>query len=101
MQLLDTSRLVLAGATIALQAALALPRFMPNRTLLLCLLAYTTVLAVLVARRAGWLDSAVFGVQGLDEEPAEVALFAGTFAWTLLLLVLHAVPYKGQFLSKL
>ena len=100
MQLLDTSRLVLAGATFALQAALALPRFMHKHTLTLCLLTYGTVLGILMARRAGWLDSALFGVHGLDEEPAEVALFAGTFAWSLLLLVLHTVPHKGQLHAK-
>ena len=92
MQLLDASRLALAGATIALQASAALPRVVPARTTTLSLLAYAAVLAVLAASRAGWLDSAALGVRGPDEEPAEVALFACTFAWTLLLLVLHAVP---------
>ena len=94
MQLLDASRLVLACATLALLAALALPRFVPARTTQLSLLAYAGMLILMVARRAGWLGSATLDAFDFDEESAEVALFASTFAWMLLLVALEAVPFS-------
>jgi hypothetical protein len=93
MQLLDASRLVLASATLALLASLALPRFAPVPTSRLSLLAYAAMLVLIVARRTGWLGSTTLDAIDFDEEPAEVALFACTFAWTLLLIATKAVPF--------
>ena len=93
MQLLDASRLVLASATLALLAALALPRFVPAPTIKLSVLAYAVMLVLIVARRAGWLGSATLETLEFEEETTEVALFACTFAWTLLLVVVEAVPF--------
>ena len=116
MQLIDSSRLVLAGATIALLAAYAVPAFVPEATKKIALLAYAVTLAVGVVVRAGWLDSGAIGIAGLaplrgaggvgvavveatdgpgDAEPAELALFATTFAWLLLLVATEAVG-KGK-----
>lgn len=112
MQLIDASRLVLAGATLALLAAYAVPPFVPETTKKIALLAYAVTLAVGVVVRAKWLDSGALGIAGLtplrgvggvgvvvveptdsesDAEPAELALFATTFAWLLLLVATEAV----------
>lgn len=111
MQLIDASRLVLAGATLAILAAYSVPPFVPDTTKKVALLAYGVTLAVGVVVRAGWLDSGAIGIAGLaplrgtggvgvavveatdspgDTDPVELVLFATTFAWLLLLVATEA-----------
>jgi hypothetical protein len=123
MILLDISRLVLAGSTLALLAAVALPRLVPVAIKKLSLLSYASVLVVCVVARLGWLDSVSIGIMGsvdrklsngvqvssplsrfkadtdddidVDADPVEFVLFATTFAWLLLLLASQFFPIRA------
>jgi hypothetical protein len=123
MILLDISRLVLTGSTLALLAAVALPRLVPTAMKKLALLSYAVVLVVCVVARLGWLDSASVGIMGSvdgefstrvqvtsplsrfradtddntdgETDPAELVLFATTFAWLLLLLASQFFPIRA------